>query len=99
VLVNDATFTAPIDPDATVYRIDATGVATEAGNTLAASMVITGAYAAVTNVVTLDALLAAMRQSVPSYRTQHIETNERALGAGWDLLPANSFPAWEAARV
>jgi hypothetical protein len=40
-----------------------------------------------------------MRQSIPSYRTQHIATNEVALRAGWDLLPANSFPAWEAARV
>ena len=34
-------------------------------------------------------------QSIPSYRTQHIAANERALRAGWDLLPANAFPAWE----
>ena len=35
-----------------------------------------------------DALVEAMRESIPPYRTQHIEANERALRAGWDLLPA-----------
>jgi Pyruvate/2-oxoacid:ferredoxin oxidoreductase gamma subunit len=97
--VNDSTFTRDIANDVTVHRIDATGVATEAGNSLAASMVMTGAFAAITNLVSCDALVEAMRQSIPSYRTQHIATNEVALRAGWDLLPVNSFPAWEAARV
>jgi hypothetical protein len=36
-----------------------------------------------------------MRASIPPYRTQHIEANERAIAAGWDLLPANAHPAWE----
>ena len=99
VLVNDSTFTREIGVDATVHRIDATGVATKAGNSLAASMVMAGAFGAITSLVTCDALVEAMRQSIPSYRTQHIATNEVALRAGWDLLPANSFPAWEAARV
>jgi Pyruvate/2-oxoacid:ferredoxin oxidoreductase gamma subunit len=62
-------------------------------------MVMAGAFGAVTNLVTCDGLVEAMRQSVPSYRTQHIATNERALRSGWELLPANSFPAWEVARV
>jgi Pyruvate/2-oxoacid:ferredoxin oxidoreductase gamma subunit len=62
-------------------------------------MVMAGAFGAITSLVTCDALVEAMRQSIPSYRTQHIATNEVALRAGWDLLPANSFPAWEAARV
>jgi hypothetical protein len=26
-----------------------------------------------------------MRASIPSYRTQHIEANERAIRAGWEV--------------
>ncbi len=40
-----------------------------------------------------------MRASIPPYRTQHIEANERALRAGAKLLPADEFPAWETANV
>ena len=58
-------------------------------------MVMLGAYAGTTGIVELDALIEAMRESIPPYRTQHIEANERALRAGWDLLPANAHPAWE----
>jgi 2-oxoglutarate ferredoxin oxidoreductase subunit gamma len=99
VLVNDSTFPRDVRPDVTVYRIDATGVATETGNALAASMVIVAAFAALTQLVSCDALVEAMRQSVPSYRTQHVATNERALRAGCELVPANAFPAWEGAHV
>jgi 2-oxoglutarate ferredoxin oxidoreductase subunit gamma len=99
VLANDATFNGTVADDVTIHRIDATSAATEAGNPLAASMVMAGAYGAITGLVSCDALVEAMQQSVPSYRTQHIATNERAIRAGWGLLPANSFPAWERARV
>ena len=58
-------------------------------------MVMLGAYAGTTGIVGLDALIEAMRESIPPYRTQHIEANEQALRAGWDLLPANAYPAWE----
>jgi 2-oxoglutarate ferredoxin oxidoreductase subunit gamma len=99
LIVNDTTFTQTVRPDVTLHRVDATAVATEAGNSMAASMVILGAFCGLTQLVPCDALVEAMQQSIPSYRTQHIATNERALRAGWELLPANSFPAWEVARV
>jgi 2-oxoglutarate ferredoxin oxidoreductase subunit gamma len=99
VLVNESTFSKEVRADANVHRVDAMGIATDAGSTLAASMVMVAAYCAVTHLVSYDALVEAMRQSVPSYRTQHIATNERALRAGWDLLPPNAFPAWEVAHV
>jgi 2-oxoglutarate ferredoxin oxidoreductase subunit gamma len=95
VLVNDATFTAAITAPVTVQRIDATGVASALGNALGASMVMLGAYASATAVVEQASLLEAMRRSIPPYRTQHIEANERAILAGYDLLPAGSCPAWE----
>jgi Pyruvate/2-oxoacid:ferredoxin oxidoreductase gamma subunit len=95
VLVNDTTFTADVRAPVTLIRVAATTVATDLGNPLGGSMVMLGAYAGVTGIVEQEALIEAMRQSIPPYRTQHIESNERALRAGWDLLPANEHPAWE----
>jgi len=93
--VNDATFGAEVRAPVTLIRLPATTVATDLGNPLGGSMVMLGAYAGVTGIVEQASLVEAMRQSIPPYRTQHIESNERALLAGWDLLPANEHPAWE----
>ena len=95
VLVNDTTFTADVTAPVTLIRLPATTVATDLGNPLGGAMVMLGAYAGVTGIVEQASLVEAMRQSIPSYRTQHIEANERALLAGWDLLPANEHQAWE----
>jgi 2-oxoglutarate ferredoxin oxidoreductase subunit gamma len=95
VLVNDTTFGAEVTAPTTLIRLPATTVATDLGNPLGGSMVMLGAYTAATRIVEQSALVEAMRQSIPPYRTQHIEANERAILAGWDLLPANSHPAWE----
>ena len=95
VLVNDATFTTAITAPVTVLRVPATNVAADLGNPLGGSMVMLAAYAAITGIVARDSLVAGMRESIPPYRTQHIEANERAIAAGWDLLPANEHPAWE----
>src|SRR4051812_25112242 len=97
VLVNDATFTSSVRADVTVQRVPATTVATDLGNAMGGSLVMLGAFVGTTAIVGVDALVAAMRASIPSYRTQHIEANERALRAGAELLPANEFPAWEVA--
>lgn len=95
VLVNDATFTSTPSASATVHRVQATETATELGNAMGGALVMLAAYCAATQIVSCDALVEAMRASIPSYRTQHIEANERVMRAGWDLLPANSYPAWE----
>jgi Pyruvate/2-oxoacid:ferredoxin oxidoreductase gamma subunit len=95
VLVNDATFTTEIHAAVTVLRVPATDVAAGLGNPLGGAMVMLGAYSATTGVVELASLVEAMRESIPPYRTQHIEANEQALRAGWDLLPPNEYPAWE----
>src|SRR4051812_19324569 len=59
-LVNDSTFTSAVRDDVTVHRIGATELATEAGNPLGASMVMIGAYSALTGLVGVDALVEAM---------------------------------------
>jgi 2-oxoglutarate ferredoxin oxidoreductase subunit gamma len=95
VLVNETTFTAEIRADAVVHRVPATTVAADLGNALGGALVMLGAFCATTGIVGPGALVDGMRASIPSYRTQHIEANARALHAGLELLPANEFPAWE----
>jgi 2-oxoglutarate ferredoxin oxidoreductase subunit gamma len=62
---------------------------------MSAGFVLLGAFVALTALVQVDGAVDAMRQLVPSYRTQHLEANERAIRAGALLLPAGGAPAWE----
>lgn len=99
VFVNEATFTHAIEADVNVTRVRATDVAAELGHALGGAMVMSGAFAAATGIVAIEALVEAMQASIPSYRTQHIAANERALRAGFDLVERDTAPAWVAATV
>lgn len=84
ILVNDGTFETPLDTERYhVVRVPATERATELGHAMGGSMVMAGAYAAVSGMVGLEALVDGMRESIPSYRTQHIEANEITLRDGF----------------
>ena len=63
--------------------VPATELAVGVGNIMTASMVMTGAYAKRTQLVSLDSLKQAVTASLPSYRTKHIELNVAALDTGW----------------
>src|SRR5439155_4810594 len=96
VFVNTTVFEG--DPDAHEYRVvevPATDLAVDLGNIMTASMVMLGAYVAATDIVSLDALDAAVAESLPSYRTQHVALNIAALRAGFDAAPRALVPAWE----
>ena len=98
VVVNSSLFRGELDRDAQrVFEVPATQVATELGNALSASMVLLSAYCALTDLLGLAALVDAMRASIPAYRQQHVEANERALAAGFELLPRGAAPAWSEA--
>jgi Pyruvate/2-oxoacid:ferredoxin oxidoreductase gamma subunit len=94
VLVNDTTFTKPARDDVAMYRMRATEIAAEAGNPLGGAMAMIGAYAALTGLVGIDALVDAMRASIPPYRQQHIEANERVIRLGYDAIERDRYPAW-----
>jgi 2-oxoglutarate ferredoxin oxidoreductase subunit gamma len=96
VLVNDATFALTAPPHTTFHRIPATETAASLDNPLGGSMVMIAAYCTMTGLVTVDALVEAMRASIPPYRTQHIARNEASLRAGAGLVDAGSHPAWNA---
>src|SRR4051812_7051169 len=69
VLVNSTVFEGHIDHERfVVVDIPATDIAVEVGNIMTASMVITGAYAAATGLVSMESLADAVAHSLPSYR-------------------------------
>ena len=100
VVVNHPVFTAPIDRRAhRVFEVSAGEIATRIGSPLAASMVLVAAHARITGLVGLEALVAGMRESVPPYRRQHVEANEKALRAGFDAVAPGAAPAWAASEA
>ena len=70
-----------------MVEIPATDLAVDLGNIMTASMVMLGAYVAATDMVSFDALDAAVAESLPPYRTQHVALNVAALAAGRDAAP------------
>ena len=88
VLVNSSVF-GPFTPNGfRVVEVPATDEAIEAGNVMGASMVMMGAYAAVTELVGVDSLCTAVSDALPSYRSQHVAFNVEALRRGFALVSA-----------
>jgi Pyruvate/2-oxoacid:ferredoxin oxidoreductase gamma subunit len=81
-----------------VVEIAATEIADGVGNRMTASMVIAGAYAAATDLVSLDSLCSAVAESLPPYRQKLAEVNVAALRAGFEAAPRSVAPAWEPER-
>jgi len=85
----------PLDRDRySIVELPVTEIAERAGNRMAASMVAAGAYAAATDLVTIDALTESVADSLPPYRKQLVEVNVAALRAGFDAAPRSVAPAW-----
>jgi Pyruvate/2-oxoacid:ferredoxin oxidoreductase gamma subunit len=77
--------------------VPATAIATQLGAAQAASLVLVGALAGATGLVTVEALIAAMEESLPPYRREHAPKNAEALRAGFAAAPRGLAPAWSAA--
>jgi len=85
--------------DCQVFTVEANAIADRVGASLGAGYVLLAAYCAITGLVGVEALVGAMRQLVPPYRTQHLAANEAALRAGYDAAPPGAAPAWAEAGV
>jgi 2-oxoglutarate ferredoxin oxidoreductase subunit gamma len=81
----------PQMPEQHVVRIPAMRIATQIGNPMAAGLALLAGFAALTGLVKTENLIAAMKQIVPSYRREHLETNEQALRLGADSVAAGSL--------
>jgi Pyruvate/2-oxoacid:ferredoxin oxidoreductase gamma subunit len=98
VLLNSTVFAGEIDREEhLVIDIPATELAGDLGNVMLASTILTGAYAAATDLVGLDALVEALPRVLPPYRLQHVAVNERALRVGFDAAPPGCALAWSPA--
>jgi len=95
VVVNSTVYEGSFDADEfRVIEVPATDLAVDLGNVMTASMIMLGAYVAATGMVALDSLDAAVADSLPSYRTQHVARNVAAIRAGFDVAPRDLCPAW-----
>jgi 2-oxoglutarate ferredoxin oxidoreductase subunit gamma len=82
-LVNSSVVdSVPADPGARIIQLEASDIAIELGNIVCASMVLVGAYAAITELVTPAGLEAGVLTAIPPYRRQHVDLNLAALEAG-----------------
>ena len=100
VLVNSTVFEGSFDREPyLVVDVPATDIAVEVGNIIAASMVMLGAYAGVTQIASLSSLVDAVGASLPSYRAAHITLNTEALRAGYDAAPHALVSAWDEVTV
>lgn len=100
VLLNSTVFERTVDRDAhVIVDVPATELAVDLGNVMTASMVMVGAYAAVTGLVALESLVDAAPGALPPYRARHAGINQDALRRGYDAAPATRVPAWREARV
>lgn len=79
---------------ATLHAIPATTIAREVDAPKSAALVLLGALARATGVVTLESLEAGLETSLPPYRRETLEMNQRALRAGGEALAAGLHPAW-----
>lgn len=99
-LINTSVVEGDVETGAAA-RLDlaATDIAVEVGNIICASLVMLGALARTTGIVSLDALESAIVDALPPYRRQHVGLNQTALRAGFEAVPADRHPAWSAAAA
>ncbi len=88
----------PVSPGVALVTLPATELAIDLGAPAAATMVALGAYAATTQILAVDDLIDTLPDALPSYRTQHIASNSRALRAGAEAVAeaGTTRPAWPA---
>ena len=93
-LFEDALPAPAVEPPWRVYRFEATRLASELGSGQAGSLVLLGAFAGLTGLVSLDSLLVALSASLPERRREHLPLNESALRRGYEEAPRGAAPAW-----
>ena len=101
-VVNTSLVEKATAPDGvTLVEIPASKLADEIGNMQGAAMVMLAAAVRATDLVSLDALVEALKTLTPSYRQATIERNVQAFAAGdayaKDHLQSLASPAWATA--
>jgi len=92
LFVNETLVPTAARDDVRRLGLPATRVAEQAGNIAGASMVALGGFVAATGVVDFDALVNAMRESLPPHRRQRAEENVRFLTLGAEQMRGRAEP-------
>src|ERR1051325_1738899 len=69
----------PPMPDQEIVAVDAAGVAREVGSFMTGGLALLSSFCTLTGLVRCESLVEAMTATVPSYRTEHVEKNARAI--------------------
>lgn len=92
LFVNTSVVEAVPEVPCRIIGVPATEVAVATGSLMLASMVMIGAMAAATGLLTPEALSTAVADALPSYRQTHVVLNQEALVAGAEI-PIDEAPA------
>lgn len=71
------------DPDCRVIEVPALELATGLGSLVTASLILIGLIAASESLASLESLVTVLVDITPSYRTEHIDINLKALELGY----------------
>ncbi len=100
VLLNSSVWVGgPVRGELQILEVPATAIAADAGDPIAAAMVLLGAFAAATGIVKLASLQGAAVAALPAYRRHHVALNERALASGHGAVPSPIVEAWSNERA
>lgn len=77
-------------PTQNIKAFDALGIAREVGSTMTAGLALLSYFNSTTGLVATDSLVKAMKELIPSYRSQHIENNEKAIRLAAERTPVSS---------
>ena len=99
MLVNSSVFERAFDRDPyVVVDVPATDLAVELGNIMTASMVMVGAYSAVTGLAGIDALVDAVTGALPRTAPSTPRSTRTRSRAGYEAAPGTlRVDAWEGA--
>jgi 2-oxoglutarate ferredoxin oxidoreductase subunit gamma len=74
--------------DISVFYIEASDIAAEAGNALGANMVMLGAYVAATGIVQLETLYDLVKQTFTGSKAKFVDSNIECIKAGAEAIKA-----------
>jgi Pyruvate/2-oxoacid:ferredoxin oxidoreductase gamma subunit len=89
--VNSTLVTQVPRDDVQVISIPATKLAEQAGNIMGAGMIALGAFCAATQLVDHDAVVQAMRDSLPPHRQHLADKNVQLLNQGAEFIRGDSL--------
>lgn len=97
VVVDSTVFEGPLPPHLEkVALVPTTAIAIDLGRKQTASMVMVGAYLAISGLIAVESVIAAVPKSLPPYREKFVALNQKAIAAGFEAgskLPAETTEA------